>query len=555
MTLQDAQHGDVFFVLTITPEEAQFGGIRSFILPNGRSVMVTIPANTRAHDEIHLPGQDLSTNDYLISKDLVLQIALSSTTEGVASADTTSSAEQTLLLATAQAGEFPLILSATPTSLEQSAYQQDSLTSSESTALYDASPAYLPVGFQALPLTPVPDEATISASLLSADLAPAPLISNEATVSISEPPADLAPSVSDEATISISEVPTDHIPAATLAQTEVPAALASSEIVVIDEVDPSTVSAPEAPASSAASEIIVLDDLASASPTAEPYIFTGPPQFLPVQPKRRKRPDRTAILSLCAAFLLLILSAGGLIFDLAYYQPYQIHSSATATTSAAPTVTAHAAQTQIAYSEQTSTAQQKATATAYQDLYTQATSGRPFTSDSLKHQTNSAWDENQWSDNSSCAFKHSSYEVSIPKAGYFLPCFAESSFFTNFAIQVNLRIVKGDAGGIFFRGDSYYADGYLFEIYQEGSYSLYAYTGSSSNQAVMSGTTGLYQYDQVNQLTIIAKGTTYYIYLNQHFLQSTTDKTFGEGQIGLVADDSREATTVDFTNFKVWWLP
>lgn len=544
MTLQDAQHGDVFLVLTITPEEAQYGGIRPFILPNGRAVMVTIPANTREHDEIRLPGQDLSTNDYPISKDLVLQIALSSTIESVAPADTTSPAEQTLLLATSPAGEFPLILPTTPASLDQSAFQQDSLTSSEPTA----SPAYPPVDFQALPLTPI--------NLVALPLTPAP---DEATVSASSPSADLAPSVTDEATVSISEVPTDHIPAATLAQAEAPTVLAGNEIVAIDEVDLSTVSASDAPAPSAASEIIVLDDAATASPpaspTAEPYIFTGPPQVLPVQPKRRKRPDRTAILSLCAAFLLLILSAGGLIFDLAYYQPYQIHSSATATTSAAPTVTAYAAQTQIAHSEQTSIVQQKATATAYQDIYTQATSGRPFTSDSLKHQTNSAWDEGKWSDNSSCAFEHSSYEVSTPNSGYFLSCFAESSFFTDFAVQVDLRITQGDAGGIFFRGDSYYVDGYFFEIFQSGDYSLYSYTGNNTSQTVMSGVATNYQFNQVNQLTIIARGTTYSFYLNQHFLQSTTDKTFGEGMIGLVADDSQNATTVDYTNFKIWWLP
>src|SRR6185312_14413538 len=306
MTLQDAQHGDVFLVLPITPEEAQYGSIRSFVLPNGRSVLVTIPANTRAHDEIRLPGQDLSTNDYPISKDLVLQIALSSTTESVAPADTASSAEQTLLLATAQAGEFPLILPATPASFEQSAFQQDSLTSSESAALYDAASASPPVDFQALPLTPVdlvalpltpvPDEATISASLLSADLAPAPSVSDEATVSISEPPADLDPAISDEATVSISDVPTDHVPAATLAQAETLTVPASSEIVATDEVDPATAAASDTPASSAANEIIVLDDAAPASPlafpTAEPYIFTAPPQILPFQPKRRKRPDR-----------------------------------------------------------------------------------------------------------------------------------------------------------------------------------------------------------------------------------------------------------------------
>ncbi len=315
----------------------------------------------------------------------------------------------------------------------------------------------------------------------------------------------------------------------------------------------------EAPSEAFTASEVVLFDQPAADPLAQPLApfvpaalpFT-PPAHLPaaLQSARGRRLDRLALFGLGAALLLLVLSAGGLLFDLTYYQPAQVQSAATATAHAAPTFTARASQTQIVYSEQTSTAQQQATVTAYQTLYKQALSVRPFINDSLKHQSNSAWDEGSLSDHSSCSFVHNSYEVKEPHAGYFMPCFAENSFFINFALQVNLTIVQGDEAGVFFRVDDN-GDGYLFELSQTGSYDLYSY----GSHEVMSGQTQLYKFGQANQLTIIARGTNYYFYLNQQFIDTTSDKTFGEGALALVGSDIDNPTVVDYTNFKLWLLP
>lgn len=367
----------------------------------------------------------------------------------------------------------------------------------------------------------------------------------------------------EKTSLMISELPTTPIPAFTDLSAEALTASKTSKRIEPEQAvamaAPADQALPATPAPiiSATNEIIAPNQGSAGSPPVMPMPYPAfQPPAPPYRPRRRKRLDTTALVSLGAALLLLVLSAGGLAFELAYYQPYLAHSSATATAHSAPTSTARASQTQIVYSEQTSTAQQEATAAANQAIYNQATSGRPFTNDSLKHQSASGWDENTWSDQSSCAFQHESYEVSMPNSGYFLSCFAENTYFIDFALQVNIRVTQGDSGGIFFRGDSYYMDGYLFEIFQTGEYALYAYSGSgNADQAVMSGETSLYKFDQTNQLTIIATGTTYYFYLNRQFINSVKDKSFGEGQIGLVAYDTMNATTVDYTNFKVWMLP
>ena len=227
-----------------------------------------------------------------------------------------------------------------------------------------------------------------------------------------------------------SVLPADLIPVTPTMPVLAAGAFANSEIVLPDHpslVDP-------------------LTDQASPTFLANPPNGTDAPQLPPSRPQRRKRLDAAAILSICAALLLLALSAGGLIFDLVYYQPYRIHASATATANVAPTSTVHAAQTQIADVEQTITAQEQATATTYQNIYNQSVNGRPFLNESLNQQSSSGWDEGVIWQNSSCTFANGSYDIYQPNQGYFLPCFAENPIFTDFAFQVNIKAIQGDEG-------------------------------------------------------------------------------------------------------------
>ena len=356
-------------------------------------------------------------------------------------------------------------------------------------------------------------------------------------------------------------LPTDLAPIIPDGTAGIAGTFAANEIIVPDNSSPEDPLTPPVwsdalittPMPLARSEILAPSSAPPTYPLAGPPAFAPmPPLFPPIPPTRNKRLDAKAILAICAAFLLLIISVGGLLFNFAYYQPYRAHTSATATAIVIPTTTARAEQTSVAISDHTQVAQQQATTSAEQNTYTQAISGKPFLSDSLKSPSANGWDEGVAWQNSSCTFKNGSYVVYQPNVGYFLPCFAENPTFISFALQVDVNVLQGDSGGVIFRADSSSGAGYIFNVDNYGNYDLYKYTTKSTD--LFYGQTYDYQTDQKNRLTIIARGNTFFFYLNQHFVDSTTDKTFGEGNIGLIASDSQNATTIAYSNLKVWLL-
>ena len=356
-------------------------------------------------------------------------------------------------------------------------------------------------------------------------------------------------------------LPADLAPITPDGTTGIPDTFAANEIIVPDNSSPKDLltypvqsgALTTMPTPFARSEMIVPYNAPPTNPLAGPPAFVPmPAPFPPIPPARSKRLDTKAILAICAALLLLIISVGGLLFNFAYYQPYRAHTSATATAIVIPTTTARAEQTTVAISDHTQVAQQQATTSAQQNTYTQAISGKPFLNDSLKSPSANGWDEGVAWQNSSCTFKNDSYVVYQPNSGYFLPCFAENPTFISFALQVDIHVLQGDSGGVIFRADSSSGAGYIFNVDNYGNYDFYKYTTKSTD--LLYGQTYDYQTDQKNRLTIIARGNTFFFYVNQHFIDSTTDKTFGEGSIGLVADDSQNATTVAYSNLKVWLL-
>ena len=91
-----------------------------------------------------------------------------------------------------------------------------------------------------------------------------------------------------------------------------------------------------------------------------------------------------------------------------------------------------------------------ATAIAFQDLYNTSTSGTPVLSDPLRDNNNgNLWSEG--SDNiSGCTFTGGAYLVSESTNGSTENCRGGPNF-SNFAYQVQMRIIKGDGGGVSFR--------------------------------------------------------------------------------------------------------
>jgi hypothetical protein len=200
-----------------------------------------------------------------------------------------------------------------------------------------------------------------------------------------------------------------------------------------------------------------------------------------------------------------------------------------------------------------------ATVTALQDMYARATSGTPVLDDPLSDNSGKhKWDEGKGQvANTGCAFTDGAYQASESQLGYFQPCFAEATHFSNFAYQVQMTITSGNLaqGGILFRANSATGQYYLFRIGIDGSYALELYNNNQFT-TLSSGfssqiTTGL---NSQNELDVLANNNTLYLYVNQGFITSVTDSTLSSGQIGVVAIDTSTPVVAQFTNAQVWNL-
>ncbi len=112
-------------------------------------------------------------------------------------------------------------------------------------------------------------------------------------------------------------------------------------------------------------------------------------------------------------------------------------------------------------------------------------------------------------------------------------CIASSTSIGNFAYQVSTTISQGNATGVVFRAQSLGV--YFFLISSNGAYVLGSgqYSAASngsfkilaggSSQAIKTGA------NQANLLTVIARGSTIYLYANQQYLASVNDSTSSIG--------------------------
>lgn len=236
------------------------------------------------------------------------------------------------------------------------------------------------------------------------------------------------------------------------------------------------------------------------------------------------------------------------------------NAQATATTQAGNTNATATAQTQL---NATATVQaanatatiQSANASATAATYATAVSGTLALDDNLQDNNQGHnWDTTTIVGGGGCAFINGAYHSSMPQTGYFSPCFAQVPIFSNFSYQVQMTIVKGDQGGIAFRANASTGSFYYFHINRNGRYGLEVYNNDLSSSIISEGSSpainmGL---NQPNLIAIIANGNNLDLYINMQHITSTTDGTYSQGQIGVIADNTGNATDVVFSNIKVW---
>jgi hypothetical protein len=262
-------------------------------------------------------------------------------------------------------------------------------------------------------------------------------------------------------------------------------------------------------------------------------------QPLPVQPQRGNLPVVIAALLI----MLALLASSGLtyFYITAIARPAQLQPHATV--SVPITSTTQSAST--------------VTATNPQDLYAQATSGTPAFDASTGSQNASDWQALGGDGN--CTFAGTalhaiaSQEVSL--------CLGRSTNFDNFAYQAQATITQGDMSGLIFRTDTIGSKAYLFLISSDGIYGLASIQGgslSSGNFKILAGANSTAintSLNQPNLLTVIARGSTIYLYVNKQYLAKVNDSTSSFGMIGVAGENTTKGPVdVAFSKIQVWKL-
>jgi hypothetical protein len=246
----------------------------------------------------------------------------------------------------------------------------------------------------------------------------------------------------------------------------------------------------------------------------------------------------------------------------------QANANATAT---AIVTTAQANIAATAIAAMTATAQANATATAQANVNAMATAtviaanpdpyppggGTLAFYDPLRD-NNSGYSWGVGSDNKggSCKFTGGAYHVSESNTSTAYDCFASSDF-SNFAYEVQMQIINGDAGGIIFRANTTNNTSYVFYVSQDGNYQLLLCSGTTCHDIITTAPSpaihnGL---NQANLVAVVAIGNTITLYVNNQKITSVTDGTFSHGQIGVTASpytSNGRPTEVVYSNAKVW---
>jgi len=303
-----------------------------------------------------------------------------------------------------------------------------------------------------------------------------------------------------------------------------------------------------------------------------------------------QRLPRFIVILMIVVALILAAGGGGLVYY-SFSSQAATNAQATATaqanalaTTAAATATTHthatatalvnanATATTVANANATATALVNANATATAVANVQATatasaiaanpnpyppgSGRLALLDPLSDNSHGY----NWSANpTNCVFTGGVYHVIAPDPRFFAYCVARSTDFINFAYEVQMKIIKGDLGGIIFRANSTSNNFYVFHVDQLGSYQLLVCPGNTCRQIVATTPSpainrGL---NSTNLVAVVVTGTTITLFVNHQQVASVNDSTFSHGQVGVVASPFANAghpTEVVYSNARVWTL-
>jgi hypothetical protein len=293
---------------------------------------------------------------------------------------------------------------------------------------------------------------------------------------------------------------------------------------------------------------------------------TPPPPLLVGQQASAQRPPPSQppiwrrILLIALALLVTISGIGGLVYYTAQH-PTLSQTQSTSTPQVRLTAQAQTAQARgtananiEATAEASALAEAGVTATAESNLYVGATQGTPIIDDVLSNNTSNQWNENTSSRNESCMFTGGAYHIIEPQLGYLYPCFANGSTLSNFAFQVQMTIIKGDAGGLVFFADSARTHYCVSALNSMGNFSFFCYVNSTALLSMPGNSVVGQKSPQPNLLTVIVHNNQVFLYVNKQYVGSIVINLLSSGEIGMFAYDVKQPTEVAFSHVQVWSL-
>jgi serine/threonine protein kinase len=155
-----------------------------------------------------------------------------------------------------------------------------------------------------------------------------------------------------------------------------------------------------------------------------------------------------------------------------------------------------------------------------------------------------------------CSFSADGFHINEVTSNMFYYCGASTANFSDFDMQVQMSILKGNCGSVLFRGDFTNARYYLYRVCADGAYSLAYYKDNQGSDAINirlgnadAIKTGL---NQTNTLGLAVRGNRFDLYVNQAYLGSASDDNLDAGEFALAASDTNDPTEVLFTKVRVW---
>jgi hypothetical protein len=174
-------------------------------------------------------------------------------------------------------------------------------------------------------------------------------------------------------------------------------------------------------------------------------------------------------------------------------------------------------------------------------------------SDPLSSASGSQWSFSAGNDGS-CQFAEGAYHIK-QQSSSFLGCKAPRGTYSNFAFEVQLTIIQGGCGGVYFRdkGDGFF---YYFHICQNGSYDITGYANYGGLLHMPYGKSSAIHagLGKPNTIAIKAIGSAMTFYVNEQPITQAQDDSYAEGSIGLGAYPPGLDTTTEvaYTNAQLW---